>query len=651
MEKINSLLRGLSFADLAQWAGESVSSRARALVGKVEGLERTADNQLTAMVAASEMHSTRVRLGERGPEASFCTCSSEAQPCRHAVALLLAAAGQVRRKGDIPLPAQGEALGVPLSGERRGASSSSPPQEPPAASAGPPEKARKAGRTPAVQKYLSSKSREELLALLVELAGRFPVIEQRILETGQLQSGQIEPLLRSLHQEIRRLSNEPAWYNQWTHEGNLPDYSHVEEQLAALLARGHFDAVLELGEELWSRGVEQVEQADDDGATARAISACMAVVLRALGGSSLTPDRQLLWVIDRLLGDEYSLLDGVDAIFDDPLYAPAHWQEVAVVLEDRLGAREGLRCSVFADTYRRKEVMQRLIQAYRRGGWGERVLPLLEKEADLCQNYEQLVEVLLAEGNREAARQWCIRGFDRTRDTLHGVAAAMQRRLREIAAAEKRFDLVAAYRAQDYFTRPTLESYRELRRASEKAGCWPEVRASVLGYLESGERSDLPGKGRKTAPWPLPQPEVSWPKTAERRGARRFPDRPALIEIAVFEKQFDEAVRLYTELEKSGRMNDQVALVVAKAVVQSHPAIALGIWRRLVDSLISQVRPKAYAEAVGYLRLMHRVYEAENRLADWQALLAELKRVHKAKRRLITLIDGLAEARPVKNTN
>lgn len=56
----------------------------------------------------------------------------------------------------------------------------------------------------------------------------------------------------------------------------------MRKQLQALLTNGHADAVLQLGEELWTRGNEQVEQSHDEGDTATAIAECMEIVLAAV---------------------------------------------------------------------------------------------------------------------------------------------------------------------------------------------------------------------------------------------------------------------------------------------------------------------------------------------------------------------------------
>lgn len=642
MEIISAILRDLSLDDLNLWAGETICSRGKSYSHKVAGLCRTAEGELVAEVAGSATYATRVGLDQAGQHRWSCTCPYDWGPCKHAVAVVLAAAEQVQQQQEIPLVtnSRDQGPGNEQQGKvRRRRPSRSAAGEPPP----PPGKGKKAGRVSAA-KLLAAKSREELLELVVALVGRFPEVERLILEAEQLRSGCIDPLIRSLRREINKLTSEPAWYNHWKHEGNMPDYSHVQDQFQALLALGHGDALLELGEELRRKGTAQVEQSDDEGETGRAIAACLQVVLQAVPKSSLPRPQQLLWVIDRLLEDEFSLLHPGEEVLHLPDYTREDWRAVATLLEDRLGTLVRPRSVAFSEAYQRKEVMNRLIQAYTLAGWPEKILPLLAKEADICGNYEQLVDGLLAADLRQEARQWCIHGFTQTRENLRGVAAGLQKRLRELAGTEKRFDLVASYRAQDFFEHPTLETYKELRRTAEKAGCWPVVRAGALDYLASGQRPDLTAKGAKAPDWPLPEPEVRWPLTKERRGVRPFPLRETLIDIAIFEKRLDDVVNLFRALQEKGRNGGPIAQAVAKAVCQSHPEVALGIWRAMVDNLIAEVKPKAYLEAGVILRLICKVSEANGRQAECQSLLAELRRTHKAKRRLLEVLDTLAGA-------
>lgn len=636
METINTILGDLTYADLDQWAGEKIRTRGKSYIKRVDGLCRTSDDELVAWVSGTEEYATLVHLDPSGEHEWFCTCPYDWGPCKHAVAVILAAAQQVKQKQEIALLAEDDDLYLVLFGEQDDETSweEEPENEP----ATVPPKAGK-GEKPKLRKLLDAKSREELVALAID----YPEVERGIFEDEQLRSGRVDPLIRSLRKEIKNLASEPAWQNHWNDEGSIPDYSHVRQQFKTLLAAGHADALLDLGDELWREGTEQVEQSDDEGETENALSDCLDIVLEAVPQSSLSKPEQLLWVIDRLLEDEFGLLHSGEKMLEDTSYSKAHWREVATVLKDRMGAKSKSRSSVASGTSQQERLMDRLIQAYRQSGQPEQILPLMEKEVERLGNYGQLTDALLEAGDHIRARQWCIRGFARTVKEAPGTAKRLQERLRRIAEAEQQDDLVAAYRAQDFFQQSFLESYKELQKATEKLGCWPIVRAGALGFLKTGTRPDLPGKEGAAATWPLPMPEVCFPVEKWRGGFRdSFPDRKMLIDIAILENRMDDVVSLYQAMNKGKLVYWDIDKTVAKAVAKSHPEVALAIWRPIVDRLIAEVKPKAYIEASGYLGQMCKVFETCKRHADWQALLAELRRTHKAKRRLMEVLDTLS---------
>jgi uncharacterized Zn finger protein len=283
-----------------------------------------------------------------------------------------------------------------------------------------------------------------------------------------------------------------------------------------------------------------------------------------------------------------------------------------------------------------------LIKAFERSGQSEKTIPLLEEEAEACSCYGKLADALLAAGEKEKARQWCVRGFGRTIESAPGIAAELQGRLRDMAEKEKKHDLVAAYRAEDFFAGASIKSYTELRKASEKAGVWSAVRECALNYLETGRCPDPSVKVRKSVEWPLPKPEVIRPANKAERRYETYPNLDMLINIAILEKRLDDVVALYQELKKSKRWSMGTDKYVAEAVTQSHPQVSLDIWRNIAEGLIGQVKPKAYEEAAYYLRNMCKVYQKTGRLSDWQNLLGELRREHKAKRRLMEVLDGLS---------
>lgn len=149
---------------------------------------------------------------------------------------------------------------------------------------------------------------------------------------------------------------------------------------------------------------------------------------------------------------------------------------------------------------------------------------------------------------------------------------------------------------------------------------------------------DLDGKDKGATAWPLPEPEV---RRNPKSGRERYPALPLLIDIAIAEKRLDDVVELYGTLRQRKRWGRETDKKVVRAVAKSYPDVALGIWRDIADGLIALVKPKAYEEAAGYLRQMHKVYAANKRLAEWQELIQRLRVQHKAKRRLMEVLDGL----------
>lgn len=642
MKKISAILRNLTLDDLREWAGAKILSRGKSYVRNVKGLSRTEDGTLAAWVSGSEEYATSVHLDADGDFDYSCTCPYDWGPCKHTVSVVLAAAEHVKQKKTIPLLAENDDLSQTLfddSNDDYGDDDEWGEEDEESEIIAAPATGKGKAR---LRKIFEGMDKEELVALLMDLSGRYPEIERGMLEKEQLATGRVDKVVSSLRREIRNISAEPAWHNPWKDEGNLPDYSHVREQLQALLTNGHADALLQLGEELWTRGNEQVEQSHDEGDTATAIAECMEIVLAAVPQSSLTPSEQLLWVIDHTLADEYSLLESGGKVLDSGAYTQAHWREVADILEVRLKSIARPASAAFSETYRRNGVLNMLLDAFERSGRKEKIIPLLEKEADSCRCYGKLVDALLAAGEKEKARQWCVRGFERTVENASGIAAELQVRLREMAEKEKKHDLAAAYRAEDFFASASRKSYTELRKAAEKARVWPAVRGSLLRYLESGQSPDPSGKGKESKNWPLPQPEVIRPQKIAETRYERFPNLDMLIDIAILERRFDDVVALYQELRKTKRWGWDTDKAVAEAVSESHPQIALDIWRAIAESLIGQVKPKAYEEAAIYLRRMCKVYQETRRASDWQNLLIELRRDHKAKRRLMEVLDSLS---------
>ena len=133
-----------------------------------------------------------------------------------------------------------------------------------------------------------------------------------------------------------------------------------------------------------------------------------------------------------------------------------------------------------------------------------------------------------------------------------------------MAQKERRYDLVAAYRAQGFFDRPSIADFKELRRSAEKAKCWPTVRDAVLRYLETGQHPAFTEQKDKKRRWPLSSPEVKPPTVKKRSHHHPFPDLETLIEIAILEKRPDDVVDLYQRLRETKRWGWEIERKPAK---------------------------------------------------------------------------------------
>jgi uncharacterized Zn finger protein len=112
VKSINTILRKMTFDDLREWAGEAILNRGKGYVKRVAHLSRTDDNDLVAWVSGSEQYATWNHIDEEGNFEYFCTCPYAWGPCKHAVAVILAAADQVKKK--VPLSWSSECLCPPI---------------------------------------------------------------------------------------------------------------------------------------------------------------------------------------------------------------------------------------------------------------------------------------------------------------------------------------------------------------------------------------------------------------------------------------------------------------------------------------------------------------------------------------------------------
>ncbi|MFZ5452011.1 MAG: hypothetical protein ACOZF2_09115 [Thermodesulfobacteriota bacterium] len=486
--------------------------------------------------------------------------------------------------------------------------------------------------------FLQGKTKAQLIDLIQDLAGQYPEMARELADRKQLISGNSEALVTRLRKEIQDLGKELGWRNYWNNEGYTPDYSGVRQKLETLLKAGHIDEVLTLGRELLTTGTRQVEESHDEGETAMEIAACMPVIVAALDKSSLDTADKLNWALDALLEDQYELCEALGEYLQRR-HPPAAWHKLADRLLARLHGLKGPKgADDFSRSYERDEISNWAIHALEEAGREAEIIPLCIAEAKRTVSYERLVTRLMAAGRYGEAEQWIKEGLGALGEKWPGIGAGLRDRLREIRSLEQNWPVVAALKVEEFVRDPSPQAFKECRKASRKTEAWPQVRASLLLFLEKG---DLPWKQEG---WPLPESGLEPPEADKRI---RFPLVCDLIDIAILEKKPDQALKWYDQRPR-GRFGwlgvDEDT--IATAVQTYAPERAVALWQTKAERLIAQVKPAAYQEAGKYLWKAGAVMAKQNEQAKWDQYLKSLRKAHTRKRRLLEILDAL-DGKPI----
>lgn len=84
--------------DLNAWAGKTIVGRGKGYIDRVQDLSRLEDGTLAAWVRGTLTYSTSVRIHKDEEHEWTCTCPCPGGVCKHAVAVILAAAARIKAK-------------------------------------------------------------------------------------------------------------------------------------------------------------------------------------------------------------------------------------------------------------------------------------------------------------------------------------------------------------------------------------------------------------------------------------------------------------------------------------------------------------------------------------------------------------------------
>lgn len=612
MKKISATnFVNLGWDDLEQWAGAAILERGKRYRRRVRDLAITDDNHLIATVNGTEQYITHVWL-EAGKPDCECSCPYWSD-CKHAIAVILAYLDNIRSELPVPLIQQDE-LEARLSAYGMTENENDEPGIDP-------EQARAA---------LKKLSKAQLIEWVIEILADDPSLFDTLPVMEKSENAAPDKMIARLRQQIRKTASERGWRNAWDNNGYIPDYSPIKKQLEKLLRSGHTAAVLELGEELLALGNAQVEESDDEGETASELATCLAVVLKALHKSQQSSAEKMIWFWDKLLHDDFALLDGLTPPIDNAVMTQADWRLVAEEFTHRLAQCPKPKNTETwsSDKYYRQRILGYVVDALSQADEGQHATELMVADLAYSENYVELVDHLLASKNHDQAEHWAYKGFNKTIQTSPGIAWRLLDRLLDIAGQRKDWSQVAAFRVSAFLHNPTLESYKLTQKSCKKSGSWSQARAKLLAFLETGQAP------LAADDWPLPDTALKLPAT--KRG-RNEPDFSALIEIALYEKRGEDALHWFQQAPRRSAHAD----AIAQAVKKTHPDVSLKIWRDKAEALIAIVKPSAYREAMPCLKKMKSLMQSLKRSDDYRRYIAGLRQRHKAKRKLMEALDAL----------
>lgn len=631
----------LRWSDLQDWAGGKATAKGITYQeeGRVKELKRTPEGSLVARVEGTKEYFTEISL-ENGKLSSICTCPV-GHDCKHGVAVVLEYLELSELGEETPLTSEKDPFVIRV---RKGYTEAEAESEEPSAGA--------------LREYLEQLTKRELIEILVAFAEKDALLGRYLRDRQNLAAEEVGEIIGEVYSELGELLEETGYSAYENYEIDLPDFLNVQIGLESLLDSGYSDELLDIGKELMDR-YEKIAEYDEGGEIGTKISFCMDVVFEALSRSSLPAHEKMLYMLEIELRDNYNILN--EHAFWEGDYTSEEWELFAEALKVKLQEAEEEKNSLYSPPWQRDYAVDRLIDALGKAGLPEEIIPTCEREAEKTGNYIRLIELLLDSGEKKKAEEWLYRGIKKTREYQPGTARQLFRTLLELKEEEGNWLFATALEAEEFFRAPYTASYPGMQKAARNAGVWKEVREVALNYLKTGELSAGQAKADKARS----KEEISGreelsilpgilPKTGLlEAGSIQKIETPALdplIEIAIQEEDPEEVVHWYEELKNSGAEAESYwksisENKIANAVKEKYPEIALEIWKKLAERLISETKVSSYEEASPYLRKVKETLESSGEKEAWEAYISEIKEVNKRKKRLLEILDRLGTDR------
>jgi len=625
----------LRWSDIQDWAGGKATAKGMKYQEeeRVKEIKNTPEGSLIARVQGTTEYFTEVSL-ENGKLSSICTCLV-GHNCKHGVAAILEYLERIEQGEEVPVISDKDLL---IARARIGYAGAETFETFDA----------EESSLQNLRKYLEKLEKPELIEILVAFAKKDSLLGVYLRDRQKLASENSAEIIGGIYSELDELWRETRDYDYWSYENeNVPDFSDLQVRLESLLDSGHPDELLDIGKALMDK-YDGIAEYDEEGEIGTKVSNCMDVVFKALSQSSLPAHEKMLYALEIELKDNYNILD--EHTFWKEDFSQEEWRLFAESLKFRLQEAERTENALYDSSWEWDYIVDRLVDALGKAGLSEEIIPICELEAERSGSYVRLVRILLDSGDKEKAEEWIYRGIKETREDEPGTAHQLWQILLEIKENEENWLFVTALEAEEFFRYPQLASYIGMREAARKIGKWQEIREAALRYLKNGELQV--NQGRTTEETSI-LPGIL-PKTGLLEIGSLTKIKPPvfdlLIKIAIQENDPEEVACWYEEFKKNRGeaeryLNSAFENEIANAVKEKYPEIAIEIWKKHAETLISKTKVSSYEAASVYIRKVKETLEAIGKKKEWEAYLRDTGELHRRKRKLLEILDMMGEDR------
>jgi uncharacterized Zn finger protein len=616
-EAFKRKLLNLTWDALVKWADPRSVERGKGYQSRVEDVVETPGGSIVARVHGREDYLTKISFKSNGSLESTCTCPVGYR-CKHAVALVLVAARRLKDCKDIETCDPSDTFYDEIAEVFKIEGTESVVSH------------------DIVLEYLEQLKGKAVEDLLKELLANVPGVRPYLRHKFEVMHASNADFVRMAKKAIKKATS--GYYDHWDRHGGhnkVPDYGEVEECFTKLKEAGDWKSLRDLGFELLEKGQRQIECSNDEEEIYCQVIACMRIVVAAMDVSPLPAYEKAMWMLEYEKRDHFSLVSETGANFmDKERLTPEEWSRVAdhLMVEFKERLRDGEE-----DSYDMGQEQMKIANALENAGREDEVVDLMVSALKKTHRYESLVNLLLRLGRRDEAIDWCRRGIVDCMKEFPGISDALRDKMRTFAEERGDHLIVAAYDALKFLAQPDLSEYERMRKSCMKVKKWEKVRELSLKYLETGCRPD----GKRG--WPLP--DTGDP--VDRGWEKNFPDEQLLIEIALFEKRFVDAVRWFKgclgrdcSYWDTYRFPEQ-GWEVAKTVADELPEEAIAIWKIAIERNCRNAAYYAYDAIVSALRAMRPVMERLGRRSEWDGIVSNLREEYKRRKNFVKMLDGL----------